>query len=133
MLPVNFDYRICSWKEIFVLIKYSLAKLIKLFYSTFSGFKVSVTDELFWDILLDLIPFWSDYLSFRWMLFSDKQMYNQVNLNYMAEKDASITFCEFSEKIVTFYNYYIIFYLPYNRFYLLLFSDYYQPLFSFYL
>ena len=48
----------------------------------FSGFKVSVTNDLLCDILLSLIPFWSDYLSSRWMLFSDKQNNNQVDWNY---------------------------------------------------
>ena len=48
----------------------------------FSGFKVSVTNDLLCDILLSLIPVWSDYLNSRWMLFSDKQNNNQVNWNY---------------------------------------------------
>ena len=40
----------------------------------------------FCDILLSLIPFWSDYLNSRWMLFSDKQNYNKVYWNYKAKR-----------------------------------------------
>ena len=41
------------------------------------------------------------------MLFSDKQIYNQINRIYMAKKDASMTFCEFLEKLLHFH-------LPHN-------------------
>ena len=59
----------------------------------------SVLQKIFCDILLSLIPFFS----FRWMLFSDKENYNQVNWNYMVKKDASITFCKFLEKLLYFH------------------------------
>ena len=59
----------------------------------------SVLQKIFCDILLSLIPFFS----FRWMLFSDKENYNQVNWNYMVKKDASITFCKFLEKFLYFH------------------------------
>ena len=89
---------------------------------SFSGFKVSVTNDLLCDILLSLIPFWSDYLSSWWMLFSDKQNYNQVNWNYMAKSRCQRNIlCIFGELII----YIFIFYLHYNiSFFLLLFSGY---------
>ena len=43
------------------------------------------------------------YLSSRWMLFSDKQSYNQVNWNYMAKSRYQLTFCEFSEQLLHFH------------------------------
>ena len=76
--------------------------------SAFSGFKVNVINDLLCDILLSLIIFWSDYFSSRWMLFSDKQNYNQLNWNYMAKS-------RYHHNILQIFRencYIFIFYLP---------------------
>ena len=69
---------------------------------------VSVINGLLCDILFSLIPFWSDYLSSRWMLFLDKQNYNKVIWNYMAKSR-----CQHNILWICRVNFYIfIFYLP---------------------
>ena len=84
----------------------------------FPRFKVSVTNNLLCDILLSLIPFWSNYLSSRWMLFSNKQSYNQVNWNYMAKSRCQCNIFEFLEKIVTFSSFICFFLLLFSVDYL---------------
>ena len=79
-----------------------LSKINQVILVANSGFKVSVTSDLLCDILLSLIPFWSDYLSSKWMVFSDKQNYRQVNKNYMAKSRWQHNVLWIFQEIVTF-------------------------------
>ena len=68
----------------------------------FSGFKASVTNDLLCDILLSLIPFWSDYLSSRWMLFPGKLNYSLVNWNHKVQSRCQHNILQIFGETVTF-------------------------------
>ena len=79
-----------------------LVAILLFFWFKQFWFKASVRNDLFCDILLSWIPFWSDYVCSRWILFSNKQIYNQANWDYMAKSRCQHNILQIFWEIVTF-------------------------------
>ena len=61
-------------------------------------------------VIFYFLWFWSDYLSSRWMILSDKYNYNRVNWDYMLRNGCQHNISQVFEKN----RYILIFHLPIN-------------------